>query len=640
MGRSKQARKRRRSCKEISGSETPIKKAKDSQKTTPPTSNEEKPKKNTSPLRAEDFLLKESDTSSTASEGSWDRDNDSNKSTLNIDMNEMTPEIQELFERKFDEVTRSFNAAIESLNDSFKAKVIDMDAHIEKLEETGTLYSSKLASEQPIDSCANTIVIEGLPYDENEVIEDKVYTLIGELSGGSNNAPEIIQVARYKTYNPKKNGIIKAAFKDLDTKRAILNKKYNLVSELYKSVRIRSSKTHIERVNEKNMWLLLRELALTSKFKLNGYGLIVPIDYAGKGTGGKPMPETGYENADVNRNPSSGAARGRNTATAVRGNRGRGGQSGRGTGREFGPQRKLPQTPQSKTLPPLPLPQRANQNTNTNRTTPNHTSTPLQPQPKKNQAMNGARQKEPAKTAQNKQVLKSSTQKQSIEKNAKPNSVPNKNHNTTLPTVHENVAQQVNLNTTYPIHASGQAQAHKSQSHMGTPDGPPTVHENTTQHVNLNSNPTHAPDQAQASKPWANTEISDGPPTGTPASTSLPPYPAGTPIPPLHFAMFKNSFSYPPPQTILPTPEAHRGNYDYGTPYPPIPDQQNWYCQGQFSPYQVDPNNNDEQQYLEHDMSSTKPYQMDYMERHEQEWENELYLEHAMSSPEHNDFYY
>ncbi len=470
----------------------------------------------------------------------------------NIDLTELDPNVRTLIENKLDQIQIVFNEAVESLHDSYADSIRDLHTQIENLEKSVAVHNSKTASEQPVDCVANTIVIQGLAHSEGENVLVKVSALLDETFGGIGASPEIVQVVRYTTYNPERPGIIKVAFEDLKTKKSVLHKKYNKISECYKNIIIRSSKSHIERVMEKNMRLLLWEMGLENKYKLNGYGKIVLIDNKGQKRTQKPMDQSAVRNSNSNQprdhiqnSPKNIASANTDQRTLPTSNRGKGGIRGRGAVRgsrgvgRGAPQRQLPLTPQTQRTeefptrnkvsgpPPNPLPPQTTSRPNVTEPPPNRTSTPME-----RQTGNGARQKQP--------VQPQTGRKYKVAPPLKTNAAVNE----------PRTLQPVNA-TPIPV--------------------VPVLRPNLPESETLPS--TSGPQTPVNTQP-----IGQEPQMGTYNSAPRPDTPY--PHPP------RNMFSEPPP--LMATPEIIRGSPYYDIPY--AQQQQNWYLNDpcMYSPYQVE----------------------------------------------------
>ncbi len=234
----------------------------------------------------------------------------------------LSPKLLALIDKKFELLRLSCNTAMKCMNTKFREIVSELEEEIDQLDGKIEQLIDKFEDEQPVDVCRNTVVIEGLKFEPDEDLYDKVQRLLWEIFGGRHNAPDIVQVIRLRSYNTEYPGIVKVAFKKLKVKKSVLNKKFNKTSEEFKDIRMRSSKSHAERVAEKNALLLLREMKLDTIYKMTSHGLLVPINYTGKGNVGQ------VERESTQARPTE-STRGRGGIRGGRGNmRGRGGGSG------------------------------------------------------------------------------------------------------------------------------------------------------------------------------------------------------------------------------------------------------------------------------------------------------------------------
>lgn len=138
-----------------------------------------------------------------------------------------------------------------------------------------------------------TIVVSGLPFDDEENIAEKVDDLIrrGALVPGI----RIVRAIRLPTNNLRP-GLIKVQLQSVQDKIRVLQAKSNVKNcEEYRRVFIRSSKTHTERVNEQNIQKLLQMIPEGNKYRLTSNGKLIPRQddrprYIGNGRGAHSGP--------------------------------------------------------------------------------------------------------------------------------------------------------------------------------------------------------------------------------------------------------------------------------------------------------------------------------------------------------------
>ncbi len=144
--------------------------------------------------------------------------------------------------------------------------------------EKDTSWSYK---KEPVAETDLSVIIRGLP--EGDDLAGDVDHLISHIYDGDHDAPKVLQVKRlYAKYERESSGpaLVKAAFESLAVKLEVVRKAYErLDGKLpYKNVSLQPSRSHADRVAEKNLRLLMEELKLDNRFKMLRHGLIVKKD--------------------------------------------------------------------------------------------------------------------------------------------------------------------------------------------------------------------------------------------------------------------------------------------------------------------------------------------------------------------------
>ena len=172
-------------------------------------------------------------------------------------------------ESKVDNMKRDILAEIDrkitKMSDDIFLEIAGLRARIEAIEK-----SNNTAPNTPPFHPDETVIIFGLAESVDENIEAKIDNLI--LNGLKLTNTNPVACKRLVSRNDKP-GACKVQFKDTDEKIKVLRAKQKLKEHRgYKQVYIRSSKSHIERLHELNMRMLLDEFSDSEKFGFTGSG--------------------------------------------------------------------------------------------------------------------------------------------------------------------------------------------------------------------------------------------------------------------------------------------------------------------------------------------------------------------------------
>lgn len=206
-------------------------------------------------------------------------------------------ELRSSFDSKFDKFKNEFMASIDS---KFKAMRSDFDLELGKqqsqidslsrsveslihrvkeVEKVGHSYATQPGSavhhSSTVKDSEVTIIASNIPQSDDEDILQVAQDLVDCLS----DSISVVAAARLRSRIQGKPGLVKISFATVEEKVEILRKKRDLKgSQAYKSVFLRSSKSHTERLIELNAKTLLTQIPNGEQFRITSNGRIVKKD--------------------------------------------------------------------------------------------------------------------------------------------------------------------------------------------------------------------------------------------------------------------------------------------------------------------------------------------------------------------------
>ena len=167
------------------------------------------------------------------------------------------------------DILTELDTRLKKIQDDIFLEIAGLRARIEEIELKITEPNNSRPDKQQFDP-ERSVIIFGLHETVSEDITNKISSLIKN----GLKLPDVVPLAskRLQSRNDKP-GAVKVEFKDLDDKVKALRAKQKLKEQrLYRNVYIRSSKSHMERLHEINMRMLLDEVSDSSKFGFTGSG--------------------------------------------------------------------------------------------------------------------------------------------------------------------------------------------------------------------------------------------------------------------------------------------------------------------------------------------------------------------------------
>lgn len=207
-------------------------------------------------------------------------------------------ELRSSFDSKLDKFRNEFMA---SIDDKFKAMKLDFDLElgrhqgqidslsrsvdtlIERIQKVENLerpeYEQESASGTNKKNQANTLYDPELTIIANNVRQcedENIFEIANDMISHLSDSVKVVAAARLKSRGIGKPGLVKISFRSVDEKIEVLRSKRDLQNvEAYKSVFLRSSKSHTERLIELNAKTILNQIPNGNQFRITSNGRIV-----------------------------------------------------------------------------------------------------------------------------------------------------------------------------------------------------------------------------------------------------------------------------------------------------------------------------------------------------------------------------
>lgn len=185
-----------------------------------------------------------------------------NKLELNQKLNEISENISKKIETI---VSKEMSKVMDYVDSEVKLVYTRIDELAKKLDELQQYTQKEFDPEV-------TVVAIGVKQEPNEIPTRVASQIIGE--GMKLNGVQIVRAARLAGRDGKP-GIMKIEFPSVQEKIRVLQNKQNLQKSRWNRVYLRSSKMHVERVNDLNMKTILGLIPGGEKYMVSGSGKII-----------------------------------------------------------------------------------------------------------------------------------------------------------------------------------------------------------------------------------------------------------------------------------------------------------------------------------------------------------------------------
>ena len=187
------------------------------------------------------------------------------------DNSEFKAAVKETLDSFRQEINDTLNKHIQSLERKIDTEVNHIVARVEAVEDRVDRINEKVQKRVPFDPEV-TVVAQNVKIFVNEQIEATCRRLLDVMGL---NQVKVVRAERLESRD-RRPGLVKIEFENLTEKVKVLRNKYNLnLSKDFSSVFIKSAQNHVERVIEKNMKTILKELPNGNSFKITSHGIIV-----------------------------------------------------------------------------------------------------------------------------------------------------------------------------------------------------------------------------------------------------------------------------------------------------------------------------------------------------------------------------
>jgi hypothetical protein len=141
--------------------------------------------------------------------------------------------------------------------------------------QTSGSHDTPVNQGNPLDNQDITIVAFGIPETENEDLIHKAMDIINSLGEGVSTVANVTAAVRIPNRFDSRPGIVKISFGSIQEKVAVLRNKWKLKAvEEYKRVFLKSSKSRVERLIERNARAVVRNLPQGNSLRVDANGII------------------------------------------------------------------------------------------------------------------------------------------------------------------------------------------------------------------------------------------------------------------------------------------------------------------------------------------------------------------------------
>lgn len=202
--------------------------------------------------------------------------------------------LQSTLDSKLDKFSKEF---MSSIGDKFKAMKSDFDlelgkqqAQIDTMSRTVELIIKRLDKVETTDraepefprehehtaNIVNDPELTIIATNITQLPNENIFDVATELIKSVNDAVTVVDAARLRSRRIGRPGLVKISFSNLEEKKQVLREKRKLKEkDQYKTVFLRGSKSHTERILELNARTLLREMPNGNQFRITSNGRIV-----------------------------------------------------------------------------------------------------------------------------------------------------------------------------------------------------------------------------------------------------------------------------------------------------------------------------------------------------------------------------
>ena len=199
---------------------------------------------------------------------------DNMQSSFKKDLNSKVDSLKSSLEKFKDELKAELENKTKQIQDNIDLEVGHLTARMDSLESAVNGTKTKTVTKFDPDV---SIIISGLEAEDGEDVLEKVRILLEE-GAQCQPMPELVAAERMKARGDGP-GVIKVELHTSQDKVAVLRQKQKLRrDDRYKSVYIRSAKSHTDRLIELNFRTLLREIPSGKNFYISGNGRVLKKD--------------------------------------------------------------------------------------------------------------------------------------------------------------------------------------------------------------------------------------------------------------------------------------------------------------------------------------------------------------------------
>lgn len=158
---------------------------------------------------------------------------------------------------------------------SIQTRLSGVEQRNQTVSDDGTVMNTSITN--PLDCTDLTVTASGIPISENDDLMQKANDVINSLGTDVSSNVQVIAVTRLPNRFNNRPGLVKISFRNKEEKILVLKNKMKLKeNDEFKKVFIKSSKSRVERLIERNTRSILKIIPQADTLRIDANGMIRP----------------------------------------------------------------------------------------------------------------------------------------------------------------------------------------------------------------------------------------------------------------------------------------------------------------------------------------------------------------------------
>lgn len=160
---------------------------------------------------------------------------------------------------------------------SIQTRLSGVEQRNQTVSDDGTVTVMNTSITNPLDCTDLTVTASGIPISENNDLMQKANDVINSLWTDVSSNVQVIAVTRLPSRFNNRPGLVKISFRNKEEKILVLKNKMKLKeNDEFKKVFIKSSKSRVERLIERNTRSILKIIPQADTLRIDANGIIRP----------------------------------------------------------------------------------------------------------------------------------------------------------------------------------------------------------------------------------------------------------------------------------------------------------------------------------------------------------------------------